>query len=454
VINFSWLSAPLLLSIVLLAGCPLPTLEMNQAETGELAGGELSPLEDGVLAATATPVSQAVSADELWHDALKTGMSAALLAQKAISAQDWELVATRWGRAIDSLQTIPDQASNYSEAQAKIEEYRQNQEIAQQRQQRLTPALANSNPPPTTPSQPAANPAARQAPPVAAASTAAPASTGNPAPAAAPTVASTLCQGVTANRSGPSLALSRIQFQRPPQNPFSFGGSGFDRDRDEDYMIGCLTNNSRQAISSVQISFTSKLGGGSGFSMGSVDFPGSVIPPGGTVPFRAGSSINPQTTEIVVTQLAGLDSAYDPIAMVEPQLKLAYTPSPVTPALTNQFCNAVRPTQTNQIFEVSQLQFFQPPYDPYDFEETPQIYLVGCITNHSNQPLSNLGLAYSRGENHGGGATVQIPGNAVAPGQTVAFRKFGDIDANQTSITVISLGSNLGTIDLNVTVNR
>jgi hypothetical protein len=63
-------------------------------------------------------------------------------------------------------------------------------------------------------------------------------------------------------------------------------------------------------------------------------------------------------------------------------------------------------------------------------------------------------MTYSHGQASGGGSTVSIPGNVVQPGQTVPFRKYGNIDADEPSITVETVSSNLGEITIGTTLTR
>lgn len=57
----------------------------------------------------------------------------------------------------------------------------------------------------------------------------------------------------------------------------------------------------------------------------------------------------------------------------------------------------------------------------------------------------------------GGGffaGNLEFPVEVIQPGATVPFRKYGNLDPNETSITVLSMGSNVGEININVTVTR
>jgi hypothetical protein len=273
------------------------------------------------------------SADEAWDKALYFGMTAANLAQTADTPENWNFVHTVWQYAIESLQDIPSDAPQYTEAQAKIEQYRQDQEIARQHHQQLATETAQARQP--TSSEAESNPA----------------------------VAS-LCQGVEPGPSADALTISNIQFYRPPATAVKFGPEyrHDDSNGQEDYMIGCLTNNSNQAILSVGMNVTTA----HGFSSGGLDFPGDLIQPGESVPFRGPFGIDPDVTEMKVVELTSLDESYQPAATVEPQLSIAYSPTPeVSPGDSlDQFCAGVTPTKTDQPFEINQLQLYEPPRIP------------------------------------------------------------------------------------------
>ncbi len=414
--------------------------------------------------AIADSKAEATAAAELWQSALNSGMSAALLAKNAVSFQDWELVATRWERAIASLEAIPPSAPNYADAQAKIDEYRQNQQVAQQRQQiRVSadsaspgagqPTASNSVAPGNSPAAPAAQGGGASNPPASGAVAASPSTR-----AAAPTVSAValnLCQGVQANPAGPALQLSRIQFYRPPSSPFGFGSSMADVDPDKDYMIGCVTNNSRQPIGYIQISYSSKTPGSLRFniSSGSLSFPGDMIQPGATVPFRGPFGIDAGISGLEISALDGRDQRFEPVNTVQPQLNVPFRPTGAAPATPQPFCTAGRSPQGNQPFSVSQIQLYQPPADPFDFAGQNRLYVVGCITNHRSQPLTDLSMTYSQRGSGGGFATVSLPGAAVPPGQTVPWRKFGDLKADESPLTVEKISSNQGEITVGVTVS-
>ncbi len=471
----AWRIAPTLLGAIFLAGCNVAGLNagLMAAPSPEPVPEASLPQENPALV-IAAPKAEATAAAEPWQSALNSGMSAALLAKHAVSYQDWELVATRWERAIASLEAIPPSAPNYADAQAKTNEYRQNQQVAQQRQQiRISaapaspgasqPAASNSPTPSNSPA-PGNSPAA---PAPQGGSVSAPAASGSGAvssrsPAAPdrsprPTVAAAalnFCQSVQANPTGPSLQLSRIQFYRPPSTPFGFGSFMVDINPDKDYMIGCLTNNSRQPIIQVQIGYSRNTPGAGGFnySSGSLSFPGEVIQPGATVPFRGPFGIDAGTSSLEIDGLAALNHRSELVNLVQ-QIQVPFRPTGAAPAAPQPFCTAGRSPQGNQPFSVSQIQLYRPPADPFDFAGQNRFYLVGCITNHGSQPLTDLNMTFSRGGAGLGFATVSLPGGAVPPGQTVHWRKAGDVEAGESPLTVEKISSNQGEITVEVTVS-
>jgi hypothetical protein len=467
----AWRTAPALLGALLLVGCNVAELDASlTADSSPDSIPEASPEaslpeENPAVGSKA----EAAAAAELWQSALNSGMSAALLAKNAVSYQDWELVATRWERAIASLEAIPPSAPNHADAQAKIDEYRQNQQVAQQRQQirvaaapasagATQPAASNSSAPSNSPVAPASQGGGASAPPASGAGTSSSRSPAAPTRSARPAVSAAalnLCQGVQANPAGPSLQLSRIQFYRPPSSPFSFGNFMADVDPDKDYMIGCVTNNSRQPITHIQITYTSNNSGSLGFSLssGGLDFPGGLIQPGATVPFRGPFGIDAGTSGLEITALDGRDQRFEPVDTVQPPLKVPFKPTGAAPAAVQPFCTAGRSPQGDQPFSVSQIQLYQPPADPFDFAGQNRFYLVGCITNHRSQPLADLGMVYGVGSSGGGFASIMLPGDAVPPGQTVPWRKFGDITAGDAPMTLGTISSNLGEINVRETVN-
>ncbi|MEO0458239.1 MAG: hypothetical protein AAF152_16885, partial [Cyanobacteria bacterium P01_A01_bin.114] len=108
------------------------------------------------VSSQASPKKAAPSASaQAYNDGIKLASSAFVLGQSAQSSDDWQLVSSRWQRAMLTLETIPPGDANYATAQAKLSEYERNYSYAQQRLEQL------KNPPPlapmATPARPPAN---------------------------------------------------------------------------------------------------------------------------------------------------------------------------------------------------------------------------------------------------------------------------------------------------------
>jgi hypothetical protein len=227
-------------------------------------------------------------------------MSAAVAAQTAVSQNDWNLVASRWQRAIAQLEIIPASDANYERVQQKIAEYRRNLAIAQRQAQE---PVAVANPPSPTPnstSSAASTPAAE------------------PFQTAVTQTADTqpvddLCE--SASPSGqPQLELSQLQFYRDGFEP------------DGDFLVGCLTNNSDQAVTSAGLSYGYSGGNIMGGGIGSLVFPFEDIQPGQTVAFRSDFTIHREAPQV---QLSSLNWCWeqDNICVMQRQMSLSTTVS-------------------------------------------------------------------------------------------------------------------------------
>lgn len=87
-------------------------------------------------APTATPANPSppsLSPEKAYQRALDAGYSAASLSQSALTADDWQLVVSRWQEAIALLENIPAESSDRATAEAKIAEYQRNLNIARQK---------------------------------------------------------------------------------------------------------------------------------------------------------------------------------------------------------------------------------------------------------------------------------------------------------------------------------
>ncbi|NEP16968.1 MAG: aspartyl protease [Leptolyngbya sp. SIO4C1] len=91
--------------------------------------------------------------------AVELASAAAKLGQTAQSSDDWQLIVSRWTRAVEALQTVPQSDRSYATAQTKLGEYRRNLSYAKARLTRLNnpaplqplPAASRAAAPPSQP---------------------------------------------------------------------------------------------------------------------------------------------------------------------------------------------------------------------------------------------------------------------------------------------------------------
>ncbi len=62
----------------------------------------------------------------VFNDATDAAASAATITQSAESKDDWNLVVSRWQKAIQLMKTVPSNSKNYATAQKKLVEYQRN----------------------------------------------------------------------------------------------------------------------------------------------------------------------------------------------------------------------------------------------------------------------------------------------------------------------------------------
>ncbi|MGP1381967.1 MAG: leucine-rich repeat domain-containing protein [Thainema sp.] len=89
--------------------------------------------------APATEEKEFSDVRDLYQEALKDGDSAISLSQSAFTSQDWQLVVSRWQRAIALLQRIPASHANYGDAQQKLQEFQTQLSTAQQKVDQPSP---------------------------------------------------------------------------------------------------------------------------------------------------------------------------------------------------------------------------------------------------------------------------------------------------------------------------
>ncbi|MEM9979602.1 MAG: aspartyl protease family protein [Cyanobacteria bacterium P01_D01_bin.2] len=77
-----------------------------------------------------------------YQDGINLASSAFTLGQQATSSDDWQLVASRWEQAVQTLQTVSADSQHYPTAQTKLKDYQRNLAYAKQQLETL------SQPPP------------------------------------------------------------------------------------------------------------------------------------------------------------------------------------------------------------------------------------------------------------------------------------------------------------------
>ena len=80
--------------------------------------------------ATSPVTSQSTIASFAYQEGINLASSAHQLSKFALSPDDWELIASRWQRAIERLKQVRSGDSDYAAAQTKIAEYNRNAEYA------------------------------------------------------------------------------------------------------------------------------------------------------------------------------------------------------------------------------------------------------------------------------------------------------------------------------------
>ncbi|HHP7243874.1 MAG TPA: hypothetical protein ACFE0H_04225 [Elainellaceae cyanobacterium] len=191
--------------------------------------------------------SPAPEVERPFQDGLDMGLSAANAAQIAASQDDWNLVTSRWQRAIALLESVPQSNPNYATAQEKLVEYQRNLAIAQQRAQqapvegRPTSVISQDDPSSTETAS-----------------------------------AFELCQSASPTGAPEPLEITNPGFQADEFNPA------------QDDIVGCLTNHGDRPISQARLtySYSDDDGGGTGGGVSDLEFPTDVIQAGQTIPFR------------------------------------------------------------------------------------------------------------------------------------------------------------------------
>lgn len=256
-----------------------------------------------------------------------------------------------------------------------------------------------------------------------------------------------LCADLEPRDSPPPIALTNLQFHRPSPIPFEFDAMD-DADEPVEHLIGCLTNQTEGEITGVQLGLTFDSQDGSGFAMAMIDFPGKVIAPGQTVPFKHRSELYPDMIQLTLSEVITLepmpgfeDTAFQPLDQFQPDITIAYVPAKALSGDSMEgFCEKGDRPPSEAPIAVNNLQIYDLPKDDYDFREQPVSILVGCITNLSADPIENLGVSYGGQYADFAAATIELPVDAIQPGETVPFRKYGELSAGTTTVYVHSIG--------------
>ncbi|MEM9904561.1 MAG: aspartyl protease family protein [Cyanobacteria bacterium P01_D01_bin.44] len=137
-ISLLWVSS-------LLSACSLSEMVRPRPPESISEATAAAPASSSSPQAELEDVNRSPQPAPAYADGIQLASSAFVLGQSAQSADDWQLVASRWQQAITTLKTVPQGDANYATAQAKLPEYQRNFNYAQQRLEQL------KNPPPLRP---------------------------------------------------------------------------------------------------------------------------------------------------------------------------------------------------------------------------------------------------------------------------------------------------------------
>ncbi|MEM8637950.1 MAG: hypothetical protein AAGG51_03900 [Cyanobacteria bacterium P01_G01_bin.54] len=294
-----------------------------------------------------------------------------------------------------------------------------------------------------------------------------------------------LCEGVTKADTSNPITLTRLQFYRSFEDSFDFEAF-FLGEKKSDYLIGCLTNQTQEDIGVVRLGIEyveeESIGDApiqfpgtvaqpgqqeGGIGTAPALFPGTVVKPDQTVPFRYGLDIAPEITEIRISNvlLFGSDVAQDDeievIADFDPQIIVPHRPEQTQIlSIPNQSCEGIEPFQPNQPVEIQALQIYPFDQDPFAFEPSlrDDAALIGCLTNHTDQPLNDVHLVSVDDEGLAGAKLMYFAEESIQPQQTVAVVNSGLLtDTKFLHIQTISYTNDQGfseEIEVDIKVNR
>ncbi|TVQ19949.1 MAG: hypothetical protein EA367_09980 [Leptolyngbya sp. DLM2.Bin15] len=131
---------------------------------------------------------------------------------------------------------------------------------------------------------------------------------------------------------------------------------------------------------------------------------------------------------------AALPNYEESLAIVEQQAALPpgteSVPSTTVTISNAGTCRAVRSTQESPPLELTNVQFNAPTGN------NQITYIVGCITNHTDQVIGNVSIAYQDSADAEQAAEGRLNFNDLAPGQTIPFRSDFTLSPNTTEATI------------------
>ncbi|HEY9817570.1 MAG TPA: FxLYD domain-containing protein [Candidatus Obscuribacterales bacterium] len=131
---------------------------------------------------------------------------------------------------------------------------------------------------------------------------------------------------------------------------------------------------------------------------------------------------------------AALPNYEESLAIVEQQAALPpgteSLPSTTVTISNAGTCRAVRSTQESPPLELTNVQFNAPTGN------SQITYIVGCITNHTDQVIGNVSIAYQDSAGAEQIAEGRLNFNDLAPGQTIPFRSDFTLSPDTTEATI------------------
>jgi len=180
---------------------PTPTVAPDETTDGESNTGDGSA-DDAASDPDANAENLLVEADDVANSAIS-------LSQTAQSSDDWNLVVSRWQRAIDLLGRIPESASQYASVQQRLATYRSSLALAQQ--QESARSVETSAPLPST---------------------------------IITATQEVECLAVAASATSPAIELTNVRFDE---------SASTDTTR---RVVGCITNHGEAAIANATLDYT------------------------------------------------------------------------------------------------------------------------------------------------------------------------------------------------------